>query len=200
MKSILIGDNGENLHGCHNDVILFYNYFFKHNIPLFFYNNISFDIISKNIKNKSTIYFYFSGHSMKNGKIKIDNNQYSSKYILSFLNNHKKNINIVFIIDSCYSEKFITNTKYKYINSVKYLLSSSHNQTSKEIIVDYNEKYYQIYKVKNITSNKLVHSIFSYNLCKLLYKYDFNINKIKNHPIWNIINKKYQQQFIYFEN
>ena len=59
MKSILIGDNGENLQGCHNDVILFYNYFFKHNIPLFFYNNISFNLIVKILKINPLFFFIF---------------------------------------------------------------------------------------------------------------------------------------------
>lgn len=197
MKSILIGDNGNNLYGCHNDVILLYNFFFEYNIPLYFFNDISFEKIKMNIKKNLLIIFYFSGHSINNGNIIINNKLYSSKSILTFLNNLKSNLNVIFIIDSCYSETFICKDNFKYINNIKYLVSCSKNQTSKEIIVDYDEKYYKYYNIKK--SNKLVHSIFTYYLCKLFYKYKFDIEKIKNHPYWNIMEEKYQQKFIYVE-
>lgn len=198
MKSILIGDNSKDLYGCHNDVILLYNFFFELNIPLFFFNNINFEKIKKNIKNKSLIIFYFSGHSLKNGTILINNNYYSSFYILNFLNNLKMNINVIFIIDSCYSENFICTHTFNHINNVKYLLSCMKNQTSKEILVEYDSNNYKYFKIKEPTTY-LVHSIFSFYLCKLLYKYKLDIDKIVKHPYWNIINEKYHQKFIYKE-
>jgi|SaaInlStandDraft_7_1057024.scaffolds.fasta_scaffold00345_20 hypothetical protein len=198
MKTILIGDNSKDLYGCHNDVILLYNFFYELNIPLFFFNNINFEKINKYIKNKTIIIFYFSGHSLKNGKILINNKYYSSIYILNYLNNLKKNINVIFIIDSCYSEQFICYKNFKYIINVKYLLSCNKYQTSKEITVDYNVNNYKYFKIIN-PSKQLVHSIFSFYLCKLLYKYKLNIKKIIKHPYWEIINEKYQQEFIYYE-
>ena len=86
IKSYIIGDNGNDLFGTHNDAKLIYNLFYifylkKKNIwhtPELYLNNMLQKINKGNI-----ILIYFSGHSNKNGNIIIKNISYSVNYFLN---------------------------------------------------------------------------------------------------------------------
>jgi hypothetical protein len=199
INSYLISDNSNNLLGTENDIKLIYNLFnsfFKNNSnsvylkwdkPNIFLNNFLIKVIKNNTSNDNKIIIYFSGHSNKRGELFINNKKFKCIDFLNFINNLKlNNINVLFIIDSCYSEKFIENLKFKYINKIEYLVSCQKNQTSKEILVEYNNK-------------KVVHGIFTFYLYKILKKNNgiINIENIINNPIFKYIDKKFNQKIIY---
>jgi hypothetical protein len=198
INSYLISDNSNNLLGTENDTKLIYNLFnsfFNNNSnsvysqwnkPNIFFNNFFLKILKNNTSNNHII-IYFSGHSNKDGEIIINNKFFNSVSFLNFINNLQlKNINVLFIIDSCYSEKFIKNIKFKYINKIEYLVSCKKNQTSKEILVEYDNK-------------KIVHGIFTFYLYKILKKNNGinNIFNVVNNPIFKYIDKKFNQKIIY---
>lgn len=193
INSYLIGDNSNNLLGTENDINLIYNLFnsFLTNnseweYPNIFLNNFFFKILKNNNSNTKII-IYFSGHSNKKGEIIINNKSYNSLFFLNNINNLKlNNINVLFIIDSCYSENFIKKNKFKYIKRIEYLVSCQKNQTSKEILVSVNNK-------------KVVHGIFTFYLYKVLKKNNGlnNINNLIYNPIFQYIDKKFNQKIIY---
>lgn len=218
---IILGNNNNNLYGSVNDSLLFYNIFYK------FYNKYNnwkkpflltnkdvskqnllhiikkIDRMDKELKN---IVIYFSGHSLKNGKLQFYN-EYVSNQILNQINsNIKFKINIYFIIDSCFSSNFIKNKLNILINikKISYLVSCDNKQTSKEIIIDNNKDFFKYKKNINYKKNKIIVGIFSFYLYKLiLFKNINNLNdwkKIINFNIWKMIEKNYGQTIYYFEN
>lgn len=200
INSFIIGDNSNDLFGCNNDSKLVYNIIY--NYYLKYPNILNFPIINNllyiNISDNDIILFYFSGHSNKRGDLMINNKYYSCKDIINIFN--KNNI-IIFIIDSCYSEKFIINN-----NNIIFLVSSLKDQTSKEILVKYKGNY-----IDNFKYDKITHGVFTYYLVNIISNIKINngnINDIEyikqfiktyiyNNPIWKFVEKKYSQNILY---
>jgi hypothetical protein len=214
INSLVIGDNSNDLFGCHNDAILMYNLFYsfylkklnniKWHLPNIFLNKIDFKI--KNIQNNDNIIIYFSGHSNKYGELIINNKKYSCDYIIkqileNYLINNLYISNIIFIIDSCYGVKFITKNNYKNIKNISFYLSSDDIQKSKEFLIKYNENDYKYYSINEY--NKIVNGIFTYYFHKIIILYNYydidNFYKINNHQIWEQIFKKFNQKIIYIK-
>jgi hypothetical protein len=204
INSYLIGDNSNNLLGTHNDAKLIYNLFnsffklkSKWEKPQLFLNNFIFNFIKKN-KKKTMFIIYFSGHSTKDGNVLVNNKYFDCLFFLNLIDNLKlNNVNVLFIIDSCYSEQFIKKKKYKYIKKIEFLVSCQKNETSKEILVDFERNNYDNI---NYNYNKIVHGIFTFYLYKILKKNKKLINNIKcivNNPIFSNISKKFNQKIIY---
>jgi len=204
IKSYVLSDNGNNLFGTNNDARLIYNLFYRFylknknlwNVPELFLNNVV-----KNIKYASIIIIYFSGHSKKNGDIIILNNSYSIDYFLNLINLNKKYCNVIFIIDTCYGDKFITKKKYKFIDRVEYFISMSDSNKSKEFLIDYNKDDYKY--TNNKTTTKIVNGIFTYYFYKVLSSKKYDVNnwfKIKNSNIWKYVKIQFNQELFYFSN
>ena len=207
---IILGNNGSNLFGSENDAILIYNLFYSFYLEdniwkkpiLYINNNVLIDNVLKTIKKinrNNLILIYFSGHSCKNGRLQFHDKYYSNDCILTKINSLKKKY-IYFIIDSCYSKKFIHNINYKNILKLNYIVSCSDIQKSKEIIIDNNDIV--ISKILNTKDSKIVMGIFTFYFYKLLKKKKiYNIEEwdknILNNYIWKIIEKKYNQTLYY---
>ena len=203
IKSYIIGDNGNDLFGTHNDAKLIYNLFYifylnKKNIwntPELYLNTT----ISK-INKSNNILIYFSGHSNKDGEIIINNNKYSSEYFLNLINNNNINCNVIFVIDTCYGNKFISKNNYKFIKKIEYFVSYSDNNISKEFLINLNQDDYNYTDIKKYS--KIVNGIFTYYFYKILKNkyYDiYDFKKIKESHIWNFVKKKFNQDIYYFE-
>lgn len=203
IKSYIFGDNGNDLFGTHNDAKLIYNLFYifylnKKNIwntPELYLNNI----ISK-INKSNNILIYFSGHSNKDGEIIINNNKYSSDYFLNLINSNNINCNVIFIIDTCYGNKFISKNNYKFIKKIEYFVSYSDNNISKEFLINLNQDDYKYTDIKKYS--KIINGIFTYYFYKILKNkyYDiYDFKKIKESHIWNFVKKKFNQDIYYFE-
>ena len=168
------------------------------------YSKIIFNILndSQSISKNDLLLIYFSGHSSKDGYLHFYNKKISCKTILEELYKEKV-FNIYFIIDSCFSKKFII-SNFKNYKILKYIVSSYENETSKEIIVSYDKKMFP-YKNIKIINNNLVIGIFTLYFYKLVnVKNLYNINdwknEVVNNPLWNIIKEKYSQRINYSEN
>ena len=76
IKSYIIGDNNDDLFGCHNDTKLIYNLFYTFylknkniwNLPNIFVKDIFNEIV---INENNIIIIFFSGHSNKKGELII---------------------------------------------------------------------------------------------------------------------------------
>jgi hypothetical protein len=206
IKSYIIGDNGNDLFGTHNDAKLIYNLFYTFylnkknydnwNVPELYLNNIV-----KRFNNGKVIIIYFSGHSNKDGSIIINNNSYSSEYFLNLINLNKFYCDVIFIIDTCFGKKFITKKKFKFINNVKYFVSQSDNNKSKEFLINFNEIDYKY--TKNKKYSKIVNGIFTFYFYKILKNKNYNINdfyKINDSQVWNYVKKNFDQEIYYYTN
>ena len=196
MKNVIIflGYNSNNLFGANNDIryikntINTNNYNHIETITLEYENTTLKNIINSiNTFNEiNNLIIYFSGNGTNNGKIEIYNDKISHKDI--FKNINVKINKLIYILDCCYSENFIKKNTCNNINEISLLSSCSKNQTSKEVLMKINDTY-------------KVMGIFTYYLCKIInYKklYDFNSwDKIKNNNIWCVIDKKFNQTFLY---
>ena len=205
---IIFGNNQNNLFGSENDAILIYNLFYtfyiedeKWNKPYLYINKkVRINKLIKRVNKIDTnnlVLIYFSGHSCKYGNLKFFNNFYSNEYILNRIN--KKFI--YFIIDSCYSKKFIKKISLENILSIEYIVSCLDNQLSKEIIIKKNDINLK-YKNLNDKNNIIVIGIFTYYFYKILLKnktYDIRLwkNLVFKNNIWKIIEKKYNQTIYY---
>lgn len=204
IKSYIIGDNGNDLFGTHNDAKLIFNLFYifylnkknMWNIPELYLNNI----IQK-INKSSTILIYFSGHSNKDGDIIINNNNYSSEYFLNLINKNEILCDVIFIIDTCYGNKFISKNKYKFIKKIEYFVSQSDNNNSKEFLINFNEDDYKYCDIKKYS--KIVNGIFTYYFYKILKNKNYNLNnfkKIKDSQVWTFVKNNFNQEIYYFSN
>ena len=204
IKSYIIGDNGNDLFGTHNDAKLIYNLFYifylnKKNIwntPELYLNNICQKINKSNI-----ILIYFSGHSDKNGNIIIKNKCYSVNYFLNLINSNKSYCQVIFIIDTCYGKEFIQNNKneYKFIKKIQYFVSQSESNNSKEFLINFNEDDYKYTKINKYS--KIVNGIFTYYFFKILKNKNYKINefeKIKDSHIWTYVKNNFNQEIFYF--
>lgn len=211
--SIILGNN-ESLFGAVNDAKIFYNILYNFHQDknwekpyLLLNNNVNFfrlkEIIS-NIKNPEIILIYFSGHSNISGNLKFYEQYISNNFLLSKIDNLLKNpVDLYIIIDSCYSEKFTRISKeFKNFNNIIFLTSSLHNQTSKEIIITYNEELFKNIPLKKVKYTKIPISIFTFyfiNYFKNINTLDDIENIIIKKNIWTIINKKYNQMIFFYK-
>ena len=203
IKSYIIGDNGNDLFGTHNDAKLIYNLFYifylkKKNIwhtPELYLNNMLQKINKGNI-----ILIYFSGHSNKNGNIIIKNISYSVNYFLNLINSNKCDCEVIFIIDTCYGKEFIQKkNKYKFIKKIQYFVSKSENNDSKEFLINFNVDDYKYTKISKYS--KIVNGIFTYYFYKILKNKNYNLNdfkKIKDSQIWTYVKNNFNQEIFYF--
>jgi hypothetical protein len=207
IKSYIIGDNNNDLFGCHNDAKLIYNLFYtfylkNKNIWILpkIYLNTIFENIDINYEN-SKIIIFFSGHTNKKGNLIINYNNYSSDYILKLINSKEKKCEVIFIIDSCYSINFISKNKYKFIFKISYFLSKSINNESKEFLIEYKNNNYKYTSINNNYS-KIVNGIFTYYFYKILNNKIYNNinlwNNLINDPIWKYIFTKFKQEIYYY--
>ena len=206
IKSYIIGDNGDDLFGTHNDAKLIYNLFYifylnKKNIwhtPELYLNNII-----KKINKSKIILIYFSGHSNKNGSIIVRDVSYSVDYFLNLINLNKTMCDVIFIIDTCYGKNFISKNKSKYIfiKNIQYFLSYSDNNNSKEFLINFNENDYKYTNIKKYS--KIVNGIFTYYFYKVLKSKNYDISefkKIKDSNIWKHVKNNFNQEIFYFSN
>ena len=211
--SIILGNNNHTLFGAVNDAILIYNLFYTFYLkdklwgkPVILLNqDVTIEKILNNIPALSlndTLIIYFSGHSCKSGKLKFHNSFISKNNIISnLLEKFKNNFKLFFIIDSCYSKNFYNKKSSK--SYIKYILSSSEIQTSKEILVNYDENMYSIMEPQK--KNKIIHGIFTFYFYKILNSKNLNDikkwkNEIESNSIWKFIEKNYSQTTFYIES
>ena len=162
---------------------------------------VKINLIKDFIKNNkfSKLNIYFSGHSSKQS-IFLYKKRIKRDSFLNEINKCLKNkIDLFLIIDSCYSEKFsLIKNNFNFIKKRTFILSTNENQKSQEGLVNFNKKFFQFMKIKNITNNKVVLGIFTYNFCKLLYNKKIvnveNILDINKSPIWSQVKKICNQQ------
>lgn len=208
---IILGYNGNNEN---NDVIIIYNLFYNiyksssnwvepkmYTNDTVTINNLIF--IMKNYKDlvKPIFLIYFTGHSTKNGKLKFYNENITSIMLLKQINIHINNpYHIYFIIDSCFSKKFIINYIPFKISYITYMVSSMDDETSGTILMEYDDEVFDKY---TITKTKhFIVSIFTYYFVKLVKIRNLNINefdKIPSDKLWKMIAMKYKQN-IYYEH
>lgn len=208
------------LFGVENDVYIIYNLFYKYYIdmpniwhkPYMFINeksslsNIN-KIITKfnNINLKIIFIIYFSGHSSSKGYLKFYDENINSYILLNYFNKHLTyNVQIYFIIDSCYSKNFLLNINYEhynYIEKIYFMGSCIENEHSKEIETEYDISLFKYKSIKN--NNKIVVGIFTLYFVKLLMTRNIiNIMEFKNiinDRLWKMISNKYKQT-IYYED
>ncbi len=197
-----------------NDVIIIYNLFYNYYKsssqwvePKIYINNMvtinNLIIIMKNYNNfiKPIFLIYFTGHSTKSGKLKFYNEDITAYFLLKKINIHINNpYHIYFIIDSCYSKKFIINYIPYKISYITYLVSCMDDEISGTIAMDYDK---DVFDNLNINMTKYFNiSIFTYYFVKLLKIRNYNINdfdKILSDRLWKMIASKYKQN-IYYEH
>lgn len=211
--SIILGNNNHTLFGAVNDAILifnlFYTFYLENSIwakPVILLNqDVIIEKILNNISNLSlndNLIIYFSGHSCKSGKLKFHNSFISKNNIIcNLLEKFKNNFKLFFIIDSCYSKNFYNRKSIK--PSIKYILSSSEIQTSKEILLNYDKNIYPIMEPEK--TSKVIHGIFTFYFYKILNNKKLSDiekwkNEIKNNNIWKFIEKNYSQTTFYIES
>lgn len=215
--SILMGNNENNLYGTENDVILMYNLFYnlytlypyKWTKPFILLNtevnlNSIIKIINNFINDTNIIFIiYFSGHSNKKGFLKFNNKKISSEILLYEINNFiKNNIEIYFILDCCYGEKFIIKNNFNKINKISYLVSCKINEYSKEMQNTFN---LDLFKYKNINSNNnyYICSIFTYYFVQIIKNKNYididSFKNILNEKLWIIISNIHKQTVNYKE-
>ncbi len=207
---IILGYNNSDT----TDVIIIYNLFY--NIyksssnwiePKIYINNMvtlnNLILIMKNYKDfiKPIFLIYFTGHSTPSGKLKFFNEDVTSIMLLKQININIKNpYHIYFIIDSCFSKKFIINYIPFKISYVTYIVSSMEDETSRTIAMDYdNELFDKLYINK---TKYFIVSIFTYYFVKLIRIRRYNINdfnKIPADKLWKMIALRYNQS-IYYEH
>lgn len=206
---IILGNNN-------NDIIIIYNLFynfFKQSSdwlePKIYTNNMitinNLIHVMKNYKYfiKPIFLIYFTGHSTESGKLKFYNEDITSDELLKQINLHISNpYHIYFIIDSCFSKKFIVNfTSQNLIPfNITYIVSSMENETSWMIAMNYDKEVFD--KIQIEECNYFNVSIFTYYFVKLLRIRKYNLNdfhKIIDDKLWKMIAKKYKQN-IYYEH
>ena len=207
--TIILGNNINNLFGCCNDAILMYNFFYSFYLqnkiwlkPYILLNhNITTNNIKQIIKENSDIekiLIFFSGHGYYN-KIQFGKKIINKFDFYNLINDSiLYEIELILILDACYSGSFIANKKYSKIIKILFISSCNSKQQSNEGLSNFNSKYYkykkplknEIYKTNN--SYNLIIGIFTFNFYKLIINNKlFQIEKwknINNYKIWNNIN------------
>lgn len=213
--SLCMGNNYDNLYGCKNDAILFYNFILSLNKNillseswlepcLLFNENVAEDNILKNIKENQSkfnkLLLFYSGHGFKNGLLRIYNSKntlINDFDLIKKINNIlTKPIDIYIILDCCFAGSFKL-LKFDKIRNIHLIGSSQYNENSSESVTS--EKNINKYllngleiKDKNITTG-----IFTFNFIKQLNYYKpkslknwKDVFKISNYsPVWNEVKK-----------
>jgi len=212
---IILGYNNND----NNDVIIIYNLFYNiHKTssnwiePKIYIDNMvtinNLILIMKNYKDfiKPIFLIYFTGHSTQSGKLKFYNEDVTSIMLLKQINIHIYNpYHIYFIIDSCFSKKFIINYIPFKISYITYMVSSMDDETSGTIAMEYDNEVFDTLQAIQLTITKpkyFIISIFTYYFVKLIRIRHYNIdefNKIPSDRLWKMIAMKYKQN-IYYEH
>jgi hypothetical protein len=223
---ILLGNSNKDLHGVKTDIIIIYNLFYKfHTVSSRWVEpNILMEemVTIENINNIIYMYkntdnpiflIYFTGHSNSKGELKFYNKHYNAKKIINIINKNFNNFcEIYFIIDSCFSKKFIYIKNHSFITKLSYVVSCLNNEKSKDIIMDYDDDLFDHLTIdfacalKQSYNNQkyMIVSIFTYYFVSILkIRGIINIEQfktIKDDPLWQMITTEYNQTIYYEEN
>jgi hypothetical protein len=170
---ICIGNNSNNLQGCENDAILFYNLGFLYPKHLLLGKNATLKNLNKifQLNNKKTnIIIFFSGHGFKGGCLNLSDGILKPIEIYDLINsNFKENIDLYLILDCCYSGGFPQIKNFNKIKNTYIIASCKENEKSAEIIINYNPKYFNNWKPP-ITNKKITLGLFTHNLVEIIDK------------------------------
>ena len=191
---LLIGLNSNDLFGPLNDLNIAKKTFKKkeldiHELLVFSEEKAKLDNIINSINkyiNINNLIIFFSGHGNKYGFLKLYDQLVSNENICKNIKTKIKNL--VYILDTCFSENFIIKNNFKNINCITLLSSCNKDQKSKEAMININKEY-------------IIVGIFTYYLFKIMnYKRIYNINDwqlLCNNNLWSIIDKKFSQTISY---
>ena len=172
---ICIGNNSNNLMGCENDAILFYNINFQYPKHLLLGKNVTLKNLNKifSVNNQKTnIILFFSGHGFKGGCLNFSDGILKPIEIYDIINTQFINpVNLYLILDCCYSGGFPHIKNFNKIKNTYILASCQENEKSAEIIINYNPKYFNNWK-PTITNKKITLGLFTYNLVDIINKYN----------------------------
>lgn len=213
--SICLGNDIDNLKGCSNDAIMYYNYILKLSgdpdmneiwlKPKILLNkNVVEDNILKIISNMlgkfDKLLIIYSGHGFMNGNIGINStnsNYISDIHFLKNINNIlKKPIDLYIILDCCYSGSFRL-IPYKNFNNIKLISSTSSIQPSNESLNSIDNLDSELKNNISVINKNVTTGVFTYNFITQLNrkKYKsinqwgkFILDKLFE-PIWNSIEK-----------
>jgi len=168
---ICIGNNSNNLHGCENDAILFYNLDFLYSKHLLLGKNATLKNLNKifqlNNKKKNIIIF-FSGHGFKGGCLNFSDKILKPIEIYDFINyNFENYIDLYLILDCCYSGGFPQIKNFNKIRNTFIIASCQENEKSSEIIIYYNSNYFELWKPK-VFNKKIILGLFTVNLVEII--------------------------------
>jgi hypothetical protein len=221
--SLCMGNNYNNLYGCKNDAILFYNFISSFNNcnslnelwlkpSLLLNENVVEDNIFKNIKENQSrfnkLLIYYSGHGFENGTLRIfnsNNTLINDFYLLKKINDVlTRPIDIYIILDCCFAGSFKL-LNFDKIRNVYLIGSSCYNQNSSESITSKNNISKYLINGLEIKNNNITIGIFTFNFVKQLNYY--RPKSIKNWkdifyisnfmPVWSEINRiSYQKPYL----
>lgn len=170
---ICIGNNSNNLQGCENDAILFYNLNFLYPKHLLLGKNASLKNLNKifQLNNKKTnVIIFFSGHGFKGGCLNLFDGVLKPIEIYDLINsNFEETIDLYLILDCCYSGGFPQIKNFNKIKNTYIFASCQENEKSAEIIIYYNLNYFQLWK-PIINNKKIILGLFTVNLVEIIKK------------------------------
>lgn len=200
--SICIGYNTNNLFGCENDAILFFNLNFLYPKYILLGKKATIKNITKIFESNNTltnIVIFFSGHGFTNGALKLYDKCLKPFELYEMINkNFIHPIKLYVILDCCYSGSFTQVKNFNKIINVFIISSCQNNETSTEIISIYNSDLFIERKPNNINKDNIVVGAFTINLVKLIKEKSlFNIDEwflLKNELIWKELEDKIHQK------
>jgi hypothetical protein len=170
---ICIGNNSNNLNGCENDAILFYNLNFLYPKHLLLGKNATLKNLNKifQLNNKKTnIIIFFSGHGFKGGCLNLADGILKPIEIYDLINsNFNDCVDLYLILDCCYSGGFPQIKNFNKIKNTYIIASCQENEKSAEIIIFYNPSYFQSWK-PTYNNKKIVLGLFTVNLVEIIRK------------------------------
>jgi hypothetical protein len=188
---ISIGNNSNNLLGCENDSILFYNINFPFQKHLLLGKNATLKNLNKIFQQnnkKTNIIIFFSGHGFKGGCLNLHDGILKPIEIYDSINSNFDNlINLYLILDCCYSGGFPQIKNFNKINNSYILASCQENEKSAEIIIPYNYKDFEYWK-PTINNKKIILGLFTVNMVNIVKK-----NKLFDIENW-FINDEYWKE------
>jgi len=196
---ICIGNNSNNLNGCENDAILFYNLNFLYPKCLLLGKNATLNSLNKifQINNKKkNIIIFFSGHGFRGGCLNFSDGILKPIEIYDLINsNFNNDIDLYIILDCCYSGGFPQIKNFNKIKNTYIIASCQENEKSSEIIILYDQNYFQLWK-PFINNKKIIIGLFTINLIEIIKKYNlYDIKKwLDKEEYWEeLINISLQQ-------
>ena len=170
---ICIGNNSNNLQGCENDAILFYNLGFLYPKHLLLGKNATLKNLNKifqlNNKKRNVIIF-FSGHGFKGGCLNLSDGILKPIEIYDLINsNFNEDVDLYLILDCCYSGGFPQIKNFNKIKNTYIIASCQKNEKSAEIIISYNLSYFESWK-PIINNKKIILGLFTVNLVEIIRK------------------------------